>query len=550
MYANESGDNKKIDELLIRLQSHISSHKSLSKRYYQEFFSNLAINIELEFKKKLRELTLSKETLFGLSAKYDSWISGYFLAKWIKDIYDTKVVIGGFENIHNSSAIFERFKIFDYAIYGIGEDSMLKLCNYHFKKNIELNKIPQLIYRMNNGIIKKNESIGTNTINNSFPKNYDYFQQIKNSIIEPGEISIFLEKSRGCRWNNCNFCALNWGFDFEEKNNEKVLEEIVYNYETYGITNFFFVDNDVIGKSYKVFNSLLESLIELSNKYGTIFEFHADLIHLGLDKNKIKKLSIAGFKTIQIGYEAITDGMLKKLNKCTTFADNILFLKFAKKYDISSFATGLIVGIPYENTNDILESTDNLHFLRFLLNDTRNARFKFIHNFAELVLFYNTNFWKMSKNEEISRYNTHPTADLLPENLIDFSDQYSVFGLTKDPDLKKLWDSFMEVSKYYETSNYSYYMLENGKSIHYYEYCNGLRINYIVFNELYWSILTIVNPKVISIKTLFNQIIKKFPNVTREQLKGIVTELKEGYFLYASKDWSKIVSVIDTDLLT
>ncbi len=549
MLLEEHDVQEKITDLLITLQSIIPSHKVMRKDYYKLFLKKVSSKIEIVFKNKLKSILTDDVKIFGISAKYDAWISGYFLAKWAKEIKpDIKVVIGGFENIINAKAVFEKFKIYDIAVFGEGEESLYKIYNYFIKKDIDIINIPQIIYKKGNELIV-NTNNADNDFNYSFPDNIDFFKQINNRFTEK-ELLISIETSRGCRWNKCNFCALNWGLSYKEKEEDNIVKEIRYNYEKHGIKSYFFTDNDVVGKRKKRFENLLNKLIKLGEDLNTEFELHADVLHLTFDKILIKKMSLAGFKSVQIGYEGITDEMLKKLNKSTTFADNLLFLKFSNEFDINCSATGLIIGIPEETKNDVLESLENLHFLRFFLNEKEMSKPKFTHRFAELVLFYNTTYWKMLNEKNRRKFNLNPTYNLMPDDMFDEKERYSLFGLTKSPDNINYWEQFMSVSNFYEKNNFRYYLLTNNNKIHYLEYQNDLQIDSVIFDDiLYWDTLSFSNDKVISFNKLFELLSEKYIDLTKDKLQNILEELKNKYLLYASNDYKKIVSIINTDNL-
>ena len=548
--AEEFNDMDKQEELLIHIQEEFPANKILEDNYYNTFFQKFTKALIEKINEKLKEILTDDLKVFGISAKYDGWIAGYILAKLAKKIKpDIKIVIGGFENIDNAKAIFQKFNVFDIAVFGEGEESLLKIHQYYNNK-IEISEIPQIIYYKNENLVINESNASNNDVNNSFPLNIDYFNQCEN-IIPQKDITISIEGSRGCRWNKCNFCALNWGNEYTTKKLSAIISEIKYNYQKHNIKKYFFTDNDIVGKKSNIFNDFLDELINLSEEFNTDFEFHADILHKSFTKTIIKKMSLAGFKSVQIGYEAVTDNMLKKLNKATTFADNLLFLKFAFEYDISSFATGLIIGITKETKADILESMNNLHYLRFFLDGNQSSKYNFTHQFAELVMFYNTGFWRMLSNKQREEFRNNPTEEMLPNMFFNGDERYSVFGLQKkEPDLMKFWKSLLNVSKYYESHFFKYYLLKHKNNIHYVEYRDDLKIMSITFDEeIYWDVLLLSNNKVTSFTKIYEELLLKYDDLQESRLIEIVSELKEKYLLYASLDLKKIIGIINTDNL-
>ncbi len=296
------------------------------------------------------------------------------------------------------------------------------------------------------------------------------------------------------------------------------------------------MDNDVVGKRMEVFSALLNLLINLSEELATSFSLHADVLHLGFNKELIRKMSLAGFKSVQIGYEGITDSMLKKLKKSTTFAENLLFVKFSQQYDIELTITGLIIGLPNEEEEDILESCNNLHYLRFYLDEKSNRGLR--HNFAELMLFYDTPFWNMMTDDERMEFNEHPTIRLLPEDFIPFNDElYSIFGqIKKQPSLMVNWRKFEAISKYYEKNSFKYYLMKNGDNVHYIEYKNNLKIEDITFDDIvYLEVMKIANDKVVSLNKIFEKIQDINKSLSKKEVLSIVKELDDKFLLYCNQ---------------
>lgn len=84
-----------------------------------------------------------------------------------------------------------------------------------------------------------------------------------------------------------------------------------------------------------------------------------------LNKNIIEKIALAGFKMMQIGIEAVCDRKLKKMEKHAAFINHLLSFKFCNKYGLVITGSNLITGFPDDDIQDVIDSTNNLHYLRF-----------------------------------------------------------------------------------------------------------------------------------------------------------------------------------------
>jgi radical SAM superfamily enzyme YgiQ (UPF0313 family) len=552
--AENSSNHKIRDRIILKMQEAAPSFKTMGINYYKEKYNKLINKVHEIIKSQLNTLLTDDVLLFGVSAKFDAWIPGIIVAQEVKKIRpDIKCIIGGIEEVGAAKELFNSFDVFDFAIWGEGEIPTSLLIEKLLENNEDYKNIPRLLHRKDdvNEIINRATYIESNEsyydIQQYININYNnYFKYAE--TIEKEKIQLPIEVSRGCRWSKCNFCALNWGYTYRTQDFDVVAEQIKQQYLKYKITRFFFVDNDAVGKNIKLFENFLDTLISLSSELGVDFDFHADIIHLNFNKRLIKKLSLAGFKSIQIGYEGVSDSMLKKLNKSTTFADNILFLKFAQKYDVELTITGLIIGIPHEVEEDIIESINNLHYLRFFLGEKKD---KLQHRLNDLMLFFETGFWKMLNESERKEFDKHPLNEFLSEELLDnINVKYSLLGQYKTPALMDKWNSFKIINDHYEKSDYKYCLIENNNVINYLEYKDNLKTESLLFDQPeYWDVLRIANDEVINFRTLFKKMSEKHENISEDKLREIIQDLNNSYLLYSSIDNSKMVSIIDTENL-
>ncbi len=545
------------NRILLAMQEINPSFKSLGEHYYKEKLSKQISRISGIIDTQLDKLMPAKGSfLFGVSAKFDSWIPGVVVASEVKKRKpDAICVIGGVEEKNALNVLFQKYKILDFAIWGEGEIPLNLLIEKIIQKDNNYREIPRLLFRSftSEQILRsqENEKITSFLDLKHYPAiDYSsYFKYAKEiSGINKEDIQLPIETSRGCRWNKCNFCALSWGNLYRTLVFDKVVEQVKNYHLIYNITRFFFVDNDIVGKNIELFEEFLDKLIDLSDELEVEFDFHADILHLNFNSRIIKKLSLAGFRSVQIGYEGVSDSMLKKLNKSTTFADNLLFVKFGQKYDIEVTITGLIIGLPNENESDVYESVNNLHFLRFLLGKKKK---ELEHRFSQLVLFYETRFWEMISQSEIQRFDTNPLNDYFsPDFTENIYVAYSLFGQWGTPLLMRKWNAFKEISNYYQEHEFRYYLIEDNGVIKYIEYREDLKVQSLTFDQPeYWDVLKIANDEVISLNKLQKKINEKYSDIDQSRLIEIAEELKSSYLLYSSADHSKMISVIDTKCL-
>jgi radical SAM superfamily enzyme YgiQ (UPF0313 family) len=179
------------------------------------------------------------------------------------------------------------FEFYDYAIWGEGEYPLLEL--YNSIKKDDKRKIPYLVYRDNEKKLyvfssKKKQNLNMNE--NIYPNFDDFFQQ---NIKENPKISLSIEASRGCHWNQCRFCYLNDGYQYRTKNIDSKIQELEYQIKKHNIFSFIFLDNDVIGRNIESFSIFLDKLIELRKEHEKFVIELAEIITKNTNYEIIKK---------------------------------------------------------------------------------------------------------------------------------------------------------------------------------------------------------------------------------------------------------------------
>jgi radical SAM superfamily enzyme YgiQ (UPF0313 family) len=253
-------------------------------------------------------------------------------------------------------------------------------------------------------------------------------------------------------------------------------------------------------------------------------------------------MSIAGLGTVFVGYEAITDSLLKKMNKSNNFSNNILFVKWGLNYNVGS-QVNIIRGVPDETTEDVLESIRNLHFLRFYLS-TSGA--KFVHALGDFGLYKGADYYKFfSGKEEIKEFSGNIFSHYLPESYL--KDNLTFFsGIRKTLINWKEWENYFYAEKYYINNKYTYSISESDGIVTYEEYCNSELLKTITFDEPeYIDVLTLTNIQVCSYNYLLNKLSDKYADFNESRLTEILANLKEASLIYYDKRLKSIVSIID-----
>ena len=254
---------------------------------------------------------------------------------------------------------------------------------------------------------------------------------------------------------------------------------------------------------------------------------------------------LSGIKKIQIGYEAVTDNLLKKMGKKQSLSDNLLLIKFSLKYGIKVSGANLITDLVNEEKDDIMESINNLHFFRFFLN---NKTFK--HNIVHLAITRNSMYYKMLPEEKKEEWTKNRLYYHFSSDLFNNFNRFTLFEFQKNYS-DYLWEIFEKSSNFYIETDFKYKLISYNGIIEYKEYIEDIEIKSLLFEEdYYWAILQIANDKVVSLTNIVKELKKTHDkDIPKSVIISQINELTNEYILYANKDYSNIVSIIDTTLL-
>lgn len=538
---NTKGNNR-IISLLQQLQP---SFKINNSNYYSEFLQEKKEEIYEIIQQEIKLIDFSEILLFGISAKYNQWIPGMILAGEIKKVApNVKIIVGGFGNEDVAREAMILCSDFDFVNWGEGEYPLLELSEQLKKETPDFKIVPRLIYREDEALQQSstNKSKYLDFENYIYPDYTDFIDNYPYTD-ETEKINIPINTIRSCHWKKCKFCDFNKGYKLRMRSPECIVNEIEHITNEYGLTTFSFVDSDTFG-NLEHFEKLLDGIIALRYRNEEDYVFWAEIIPNALFTARLmEKMAIAGFKNMFIGYDALSDGLLTKMNKSNTFSDNIFFVKHALKNGISPIVN-VIRYVPGETEEDVQECINNLHFLRFFYN---NSIISFSHIYVTLVLSSMTKYYSLMPNEEKEKYDRDDLTSLMPDHFSNNENRFHLFRYEKNAhDNVKEWEKLMKIEEYYKTNKFSYKIQENKGTLYYTEYCNDTEIENIVFGETeYGDILKAVENKICTFSEVHAAMQKRYPEISEDRVKEILTNLKVSCLIYCNLEFSNIVSVVE-----
>lgn len=463
----------------------------------------------------------------GFTVNFYQWILNSYIWSRLKALNpNIKIVVGGLGAKEDAEALMHVFKNVDYCIYGEGEIPLRELIT-HVNA---LSEVPQLVYRKNNTLITTN-SDEYRLEPAPFADHTDYFERIK-KVDSPVSPVIPLISARSCRWNRCKFCRVNEGVVYYEKPIKTVIGELEYQSKTYNTNKFYFVDTDFGRKRKKEFEALLLELLKSVDKRKNPYEIWATASPSVLTRKNVEMMSKIRID-VQIGFEALTDSLLKNMDKMHRFAENIQALKFGKDHRMDLHGLNVIRNLPGEQKEDVMESMENLQYVRFYIK-------KYNLHPSELTLFKRSGYYEeTSAPEQEEKWVVNALYDEIEQTGLFGKDyKWDFFGFrAKELDHHVLWDQFGYLLEQYQKADIEYKWLEFSDGCSLIEEYNSLGgVKRYRLNQVETDILKLCD----GITTL--EQVKNALSVP-EDIEDAVSQLRWGNLLYGDER-GRLISVV------
>ncbi len=354
-------------------------------------------------------------TLVGFSLCLCQLTSGLYFLKRIKQrAPHLTAVIGGSALAGGVTAdFFKALPQVDAVVQGEGEQPLAALTG-HLIRGGTLEDLPPIRGVCTIQSLNRDDPVSFSQVNdlNQLPRPdfSDYFRLLK--TLGPAKTffpTLPLEISRGCWWrkttqekkaSGCAFCNLNTQWrGYRRKKARKVVEEIDDLTTRHKTLSVAFTDNLIPAKAPK---TLFPGIEQLHKDLRLFCEIRAKTPFDGL-----MKMKTAGVDRVQIGIEALSSALLRKLNKGTTAIDNLEIMKNCEALGIRNISN-LILHFPGSDTRDVAETLRNMAFAR----PFRPMRF------VSFWLGYGSPVWRQPDVYGIKAIYNHPRyAALLPAEI-------------------------------------------------------------------------------------------------------------------------------------
>ena len=260
------------------------------------------------------------------------------------------IILGGAHIDSTKEDVFQMADCFEFAVHGEGEWTLLEIC-----KNIQkfgssdseqvCKDVPNAIYRAHNGKVIVNPIRPFTRDLDDFPSvDYDMVDITKYSIpTMAGRYVLSMMLSRGCPFK-CTFCdaPITMGTKLRFWSIERVINDIRFYKEKYGVTNFVFKDSTFTAHK-KWAAAFCQALIDADLNIKWRANTRVNLVPPKL----LNLMAEAGCYVINFGLESGDVDVLKTIKKECKLEDAMDAFERCRKLGIRTYAT-FLMGNPGE----------------------------------------------------------------------------------------------------------------------------------------------------------------------------------------------------------
>lgn len=334
-------------------------------------FSGLVDQVETISDRWVNRIDGAGLDLVGFSVSFCQVTASLYLISRIKAAFPSlPVVVGGSSfSGERSRDLLQAFPQIDYLVAGEGELALEALVRDRLTPagETDASALPDGVFSLGRpGGVKRRFSQLRRLDSLPVPDYDDYFRLLK-GFSPPRRFfpTLPVEASRGCWWqrrddagpfNGCAFCNLNLQWNgYRIKPVRQVVQEVEHLVRRYEVVSLAFADNSLPEKQA---GQMFDGIGALNFDLSIFAEIRATA-----PPSTLMKMKRAGVETVQVGIEALSSRLLKKMNKGVAAIDNLCLMKHCEAAGIVN-AGNLMLHFPSSDADDVAQTLECLKFVR------------------------------------------------------------------------------------------------------------------------------------------------------------------------------------------
>ena len=334
-------------------------------------FAQLVSQVQAATEQWLAAVDWRAFRLVGVTSVLCQLTAGLYFIRRLRELNPALTVVAGGAafNHQSAAAALALFPELDAVVCGEGELPLCHLVQHHVVEGRSLAEIPPA-----GGIVRRGETV-SGAAGRSFyqlenldrlpvPDFDDYFATLAG--LDPGRRffpTLPVEVSRGCWWQReraagveagCEFCNLNLQWKgYRSKSPGRAVAEIDQLTRRHRLLSVAVMDN-VLPRNSNA--EILRGLAALKRDLSIFAEIRATT-----PLSELKLMPAAGMRRVQVGIEALSTRLLRKLHKGTSAIQNLEIMKHCETLGIVNLSN-LILDFPASDEADVAET---LHAMEF-----------------------------------------------------------------------------------------------------------------------------------------------------------------------------------------
>jgi ribosomal peptide maturation radical SAM protein 1 len=334
-------------------------------------FARLTARVQAATAKWLSATDWKPLRLVGVSSVLCQLTASMYFIRSLKQLRpDLTIVAGGAAfNSASAAATLALFPEIDAVVCGEGERPLGHLVQHHVMQGQNLHEIPALDGILLRSALQRRpaapdfcqmESLARMPL----PDFTDYFETLSGfDSAKRFFPTLPIEFSRGCWWQRetaagegrgCEFCNLNLQWrGYRAKSAAQAVSEVDRLTRRHRVLSVALMDN-VLPRDSTV--DLLRGLVGLNRDLSVFAEIRATTTQA-----ELKLMRAAGMRTVQVGIEALSTRLLRKLRKGTRAVQNLEIMKHCEALGIATLSN-LIAHFPASDEEDVAETLKTMDF--------------------------------------------------------------------------------------------------------------------------------------------------------------------------------------------
>ena len=266
------------------------------------------------------------------------------LARAVKDRIQCTVVFGGPQADIVAKQTLAEIPYVDYVCCGEGENTVYPFFSSLLRGEPDLS-VDGLVYRKDGEIFMNPRPTLIEDLDTIPLLDYSIFPA--DSVVDT-QMAFPIDVGRGCPFG-CTFCSTKtfWGRKYRLKSPKRIVEELQYYYDLFGVRHFVF-QHDMFTMNKKLVMETCRLIKELPFKATWNCSARLDCI----DKELIDTMADAGLYHIYLGIETGSPRMQKIVNKNLKLDGIVDMIRYLRSKDLQ-VTTSFIYGFPQETEEDL-----------------------------------------------------------------------------------------------------------------------------------------------------------------------------------------------------